>query len=297
MQKVSLAAPLTSIKTRQTTSTRLGLRSFLGSEAVRNDFLQRVQEHAAKDEIVKGKYWENGKGCAVGCTIHSGNHEEYRSSLGLPVWLAKIEDKIFENMSNQGAKEFPRSFLEAIRVGVEDSEMDKVKRRFYHWLLTDPTYGVKQHTRAELAGAIQTVADYHEACVKSETPNWNELQWAKGIISSILSGSSKTYFPPMDATRTAKYSLEGLTLDKPIGSKDYQPLPMPKSRDPLTAIYCSRAVNTAGMAAEWSGIEADNSNISSQPLRTAQKTAAYDTMAEKLLELLSQAQPTAPIQA
>ena len=36
--------------------------------------LERVRQHAFSDEIVKGQYWRNEKGCAVGGTIHSGDH-------------------------------------------------------------------------------------------------------------------------------------------------------------------------------------------------------------------------------
>ena len=32
--------------------------------------IKQLRDHAAADEIVKGQYWEGGKGCAVGCTIH-----------------------------------------------------------------------------------------------------------------------------------------------------------------------------------------------------------------------------------
>jgi hypothetical protein len=28
--------------------------------------LQQLEQHRVADEIVKGQYWENGKGCAVG---------------------------------------------------------------------------------------------------------------------------------------------------------------------------------------------------------------------------------------
>lgn len=71
--------------TATTTST---LRSFHGDPAVKEKYLGRVRAHAAADELIHGVYWEGGKGCAVGCTVHSGDHTAYEVELGLPEWLA-----------------------------------------------------------------------------------------------------------------------------------------------------------------------------------------------------------------
>jgi hypothetical protein len=50
--------------------------------------LAQLSAHAKADEIIKGQYWKDGKGCAVGCTIHSGNHAEYERRFGVPQMLA-----------------------------------------------------------------------------------------------------------------------------------------------------------------------------------------------------------------
>lgn len=47
------------------------LLSFHGKQSIKDKYIKRLKLHYKMDEIVKGKYWENGKGCAVGCTIHS----------------------------------------------------------------------------------------------------------------------------------------------------------------------------------------------------------------------------------
>ena len=33
--------------------------------------IARMREHAAADRLVKGQYWEGGKGCAVGCMVQA----------------------------------------------------------------------------------------------------------------------------------------------------------------------------------------------------------------------------------
>lgn len=81
---------------------------------------------------MKGCYWENGKGCAVGCTIHSGDHSTYEDELGIPTWLAYLEDAVFEGLPNEYAMTWPEKFLEAIPVGVD---LEKVKAPFLIFVL------------------------------------------------------------------------------------------------------------------------------------------------------------------
>jgi hypothetical protein len=69
--------------------------SFHSDPSIKSNYLARVAGHADADEIVKGRYWENGKGCAVGCTIHGETHESFERELGIPQMLAWLEDVIF----------------------------------------------------------------------------------------------------------------------------------------------------------------------------------------------------------
>lgn len=40
--------------------------AFLNDIEIKTKYLDRVKAHAKADEIVKGQYWQEGKGCAVG---------------------------------------------------------------------------------------------------------------------------------------------------------------------------------------------------------------------------------------
>lgn len=95
------------------------MQAFHNDQKVKDFYLGRVEAHREADEIIQGFYWENGKGCAIGCTIHGDDHSAYERELGIPMWLAKVEDKIFEGLLKKEAKEWPVQFLEAIPVGVD----------------------------------------------------------------------------------------------------------------------------------------------------------------------------------
>ena len=63
--------------------------------AVKAKYVGRMEAHMAADDLRHCIYWVNGKGCAVGCTIHSSDHAAYETELGWPEWLAHLEDSIF----------------------------------------------------------------------------------------------------------------------------------------------------------------------------------------------------------
>lgn len=100
--------------------------TYHGDPAVKEKYLARIRAHRDADNIIQGIGWENGKGCAVGCTLEKYDHDAYESELGIPRWLAHVEDRLFELMSNKDAKEFPVKFLEACFEKPVDLEQIKI---------------------------------------------------------------------------------------------------------------------------------------------------------------------------
>ena len=122
--------------------TTPALRAFHNDPQIKAHYLARVQAHRAADEIVHGTYWQYGKGCAIGCTLHSSNHDAYESELGIPSALAYLEDTIFERLHSPQDCAWPTDFLQAIPVGADLADMT---RQFLLALLTDAQHGVRQY--------------------------------------------------------------------------------------------------------------------------------------------------------
>src|SRR5690349_19470839 len=127
------------------------MQAYHGSEERRGAVLALVQQHEDQDKIAQGHgYWEDGRGCAVGCTLESlrqlegiahinhSDHGLYESLIGVPPMLARIEDGLFESLPDGEWQTWPRRFLAAIPVG---ADLSLVASRFLHWLLVDPTDG------------------------------------------------------------------------------------------------------------------------------------------------------------
>ena len=95
------------------------LLAWHGDATLKKATVAEMAAHRKADNLRKGFYWEGGKGCAVGCLIHSGDHSKYEPRFGIPQALARLEDTIFENLPNGDAMEWPERFLQAAKPGAD----------------------------------------------------------------------------------------------------------------------------------------------------------------------------------
>src|SRR5574338_1367865 len=134
------------------------LLAYHGKESIKEKYVKRMQDHIKADELVHGYGWESGKGCAVGCTLNKYDHHCYQNELGLPEWLAQLEDILFENMSIEKSKTFPLLLLQAIPIG--KSNWDETFHKFCIFVLEDSKKNVKIEFDSVIS-AIDKVIDYH----------------------------------------------------------------------------------------------------------------------------------------
>jgi hypothetical protein len=166
---------------------RIEMEAFLGKQEVKTKFLERVRAHREADELIKGTYWEKGKGCAVGCTVHSDDHVAYETQLGIPQILALLEDGLFEALPNGVAMLWPERFLSAIQPG---ADLSLVWPRFSVWMLIDEKWGVLQFALTkESKKSIKNVADGYTSVIEGGTPNWQEIaadaaRWAAAAAAA-----------------------------------------------------------------------------------------------------------------
>jgi hypothetical protein len=176
------------------------LLAFHADPAVKEKYLTRVRAHRLADEIVQGYgYWQNGKGCAVGCTLHSSNHGAYETEMGIPRILARLEDRIFEGLPNDEAKTWPERFLSAAAPG---ADLSGVWPKWAHWMLVDPTAGVLRLAKREQSKlAIQGVADLYQRLIDGEAPSVTEWSEARSKADAADAASYAA-----DAAYAASYA-------------------------------------------------------------------------------------------
>ena len=173
--------------------------AYLNSPALKAAVLAEITTHEAQGAVIKGITGAYGRmnetftGCAIGCTLHSLNvlqgktgaaltdainqHARYPVELGWPLWLAHLEDVVFEHLPDALATTWPRRLAEAIPVGA--SVDDLVLAKILRWMLADAESGVRAATTdarvqenidvivamfdAEIATGGQATAEQREA--------------------------------------------------------------------------------------------------------------------------------------
>ena len=145
--------------------------AFHGNPKIKADLLARIDAHYQADEITQGTYWENGKGCAIGCMTHSpnGGHDQFPTRWGIPAQIAYLADVIFEALPPVEAKEWPRQLIEAIHVG---ADLSLAWDRWAAWMLHDLVAA-----GLDPDGVVSRMAALFDRSVNGNTPEASE--WAE----------------------------------------------------------------------------------------------------------------------
>jgi hypothetical protein len=143
--------------------------AYHGDPKIKAKYLKRVNAHFKADEIIQGATGQDGKGCAVWCTLNKYEHQAYEVELGIPILLARLEDGIFEGLSVKESKIWPAKFLCAIKPG---ADLSKVGPKFLIWLLED----IIQYAKSAGKIAIQDVINLYKKQLNGE--NITSIQWS-----------------------------------------------------------------------------------------------------------------------
>jgi hypothetical protein len=279
------------------------LIAYPGGAATKAAILAQIRAHRLADQIVKGEYWEDGKGCAVGCTIHSSDHAEYETRFGIPQTLAWLEDRIFEGLPNAEAMLWPERFMDAINVG---ADLSRVGWEFLHWVLTDSTIN-PEINHPLVRDVVKQCADVLVPLTKGQPIDeiaaadaWDASR-AASMAASISSRAvqkvmSETMLNEewieLRATTQSAWIAANVVRDASHVVRDASHV----VRDASAVIWSAPdvAVNAAKACADVAEIEEMQTKarlavewISIKAVREVARSEAFTRMAEKLIELLS----------
>lgn len=250
--------------------------SYNNDENLKKLIVYEMRKHQEQDQLVKDTYCleEGGKfkGCAVGCAIDSINialgkrylnsdHKVFEEELGIPEWLAHIQDSLFEALPIGDNSQFAVDFLEAIPVGVN---LEPLKWKFCAFLMRKNIERVL--TFSKISGEIRDkiliticVALFlHEKAIETGSFDYNEAKCSiESIALSDLPGLPSLIFPPSSSSKSAMNSF-------------------------LSTIWsarssCSSVADAAAFSAVWSARSAYDSE------------AAYKRYSVELIRLLKEA--------
>ena len=246
------------------------LIAFHGEQAEKDAILKQLQAHYDADEIIHGLYWEKGKGCAVGCTIHSGRHELYEPRFGIPQALAQLEDAIFEGMGNGDSKQWPLRFMRAIRPG---ADLSHVQWQFLHRILTDESINLGIN-HPIVKQAVSDVAALVAGWAKGDPI---DVEVARSAAESARSAaeSARSAWSAWSAAWSAWSAAESAAWSAAESAA-------------WSARSAAESARSAWSAA-WSAAESARSAWSAAESARSAWSAAYVKMADVLIELLEAA--------
>lgn len=143
------------------------MQAFHNDPAIKAKYQARLAEHRRLGQLAQGIGFVIAggliKGCAVGCTLDNYDHTRYPIELGLPEWLAHLEDCIFEGLPAGDAEQFAEDFLEAIPVGADASDVRRKLAILRQQGNLARLEGVAEPYAEECRMAIRRVIQWHEA--------------------------------------------------------------------------------------------------------------------------------------
>ena len=198
------------------------MKAYLGDTKLKTRFVKEIKKHQEADRLVQGTYGEeNGKwkGCAVACSLRSldimqGNeletkydaHERYESELGIPEWLARLEDTIFEGLPKKEAMEWPLRFSKAIPVGVD---LEPIKWQFCAYVLGQNieqvlTLDIADDLKKQVVDSIRGVLSLHETAI--QTGKWDGSAAESAWSAAESAARSAAWSAAWSAARSAAWS-------------------------------------------------------------------------------------------
>jgi hypothetical protein len=161
--------------------------SYKNDPTLKEMFVAEIRRHREEDRIIQRAYeqgsGEDWQGCSVGCAVHSINlmfdkdygrndHSVYAIELGIPTWLARLQEHLFEHLPQDEAVLFPERFAEAVPVG---ADLGPVKWQFCAYLMRESGkvvsgLAISDSLKEMILGAISDVEALHAQAI--ETGVW-----------------------------------------------------------------------------------------------------------------------------
>ena len=248
---------------------------------LKRSVLKQLRAHAKADELIKGSYWRDGKGCAVGCLLHdpSGGHARYEPEFGVPQMLARLEDAIFEGLPVARSKTWPVAFMGSIAPGVD---LSRVGWQFLHWLLTNKTVnpGIDHPL---VRDAVKQCADVLVPLTKGKPVAGSAGSAAWSAESAAWSAARSAAWSAARSAESAAWSAESAAWSaaRSAGSAAWSAESAAWSAARSAAWSAARSAESAA----WSAESAASAAGSAASAESAARSAAYVLMANKLIAL------------
>jgi hypothetical protein len=225
------------------------LKAYHNDKSIKDKYVKRVTWHFEQDNIIRGIGWDGGKGCAIGCTLEKYDPSQYPIELGIPEWLARVEDTLFEGMSKDKSRTWPIDFLRAVNIG---SDLEAIKAPFLIFALKDTLETFDSLEYPDVKKAVEvTIALWERDDIGSA--DWQEAADAAGSAAKTAADAARA------AAKTAADAARA-------------------------AAWAAADAAEAAVWAAWAAADAAEGVVA----KTVACAAAYDRYADEILSLIKE---------
>jgi hypothetical protein len=247
--------------------------SFKSDPLIKQQLIKRMDHHIAADNLLQKATGANGKGCTVWCALNNGelhkgyDHSAFPDILGLPEWLARLQDTIFEGLGVDDAKAFSSAWPKAIPVG---KNLEPVKWRFCAFVMKENIervllLDIDDSLKKQVVDSINGVLSLHERA--ATTGIWDRSA-AGSAAESARSAAWSAARSAAESARSAARSAAGSAAGSAAES----------AAESARAAAGSAAESARSAARSAAGSAAESA-----------RSAAYRRYADELLRLLAEA--------
>ena len=184
---------------------------------VKQKYVNRMIAHRKADEVIQGEGFNNGRGCAIGCTLDKYDHNAWAIEIcgddgGEHVELGRLVDGIFESLPKDKAPQFAQDVLEAIPHG---ADLSLVTTEFKLWLLKDKEHGVYKYADSQGKKAINQVAGLLRR--KIAGVKVRQKSWVAARVAARTADEDTAEDATWDAASAAASAAAGVTVGHTAG--------------------------------------------------------------------------------
>ena len=259
-------------------------------QSTRAWLVEEMRAHKAADRLAQGAYWDDDKGCPVGCAMQSldpnvtpNDHARYAELVGAPEMLFRLEDCIFEGLPNALAMEWPVRFTIALRdSGADEEALRRACMRFLH---TTVSRSLERYADAETRAACQPALDVVAASAKGQ-PISAEKAAAEAVRAATAEAERKAAWAAYVAVVSEASALAARAAVLAMRAAAEARAAVLAMRAAAEAVRAARALApTPAALAEWAvsaSVRAATA-AEAEKARDAAKEAAYTEMADALI--------------
>ncbi len=266
------------------------------NQAGKDDLIAKLEVHAAADDFSKGKYWSDGKGCAVGCTLHdygvdTSDHSQYEALFGIPKIIARFEDGIFEGLTTEESKEWPLRFSNAVPV---NKDLSGVWPKFAIALMIDEDHGIIRHAKTDeqRQAIIDCAGLYRDGPCSDVDGAWRVLRCVAAAYAAYAASDAAGYVAAAAAAAYAYAAAYAADAEAAVAAAvAAASAAASAAADDADAAYAeaAEAAVAAAEAAVAAASAVDDAVAAAYAVDAAARKSHYTWMADKLVEILEAA--------